>query len=176
MKVNNNNNNYYYCEWWIAPPRFSRSAAPAPQRKVAWYRSSWEETSFRGGDNNKQWTQATASWGWTEESVVRSSVSGLRRPRCHIHLLEDGIADLQVSWGGRSHRQHTSTLIWKVWLFIVAASSIFDDCNFVVAGVTRRHSTLNRRLTRDLLVTPLHSGVTRCRLLFASHRREYSIK
>lgn len=129
-----------------------------------------------GGDNNKQWTQATASWGWTEESVVRSSVSGLRRPRCHIHLLEDGIADLQVSWGGRSHRQHTSTLIWKVWLFIVAASSIFDDCNFVVAGVTRRHSTLNRRLTRDLLVTPLHSGVTRCRLLFASHRREYSIK
>lgn len=49
---------------------------------------------------------------------------------CHIHLLEDGIADLQVAGEEPSIADVDAYL--DVWLFIVTASSIFDGCNFMV--------------------------------------------
>lgn len=45
-------------------------------------------------------------------------------------MLEDGIADLQVAGEEPSIADVDAYL--DVWLFIVTASSIFDDCNFVV--------------------------------------------
>lgn len=57
-----------------------------------------------------------------------SSCPVLGRPR-HVHLLEDGIADLQVAGEEPSIAGVDAYL--SVWLFIVTASSIFD-CNFVV--------------------------------------------
>lgn len=51
---------------------------------------------------------------------------------CHIHLLEDGIADLQVAGEEPSIADVDAYL--DVWLFIVTASSIFYDCNFMVTA------------------------------------------
>ncbi len=52
---------------------------------------------------------------------------------CHIHLSGDGIADLQVAGEEPSIADVDAYL--DVWLFIVAALSIFDDCNFVVPAI-----------------------------------------
>lgn len=64
--------------------------------------------------------------------------SGFRLSRsptaaCHIHLSGDGIADLQVAGEEPSIADVDAYL--DVWLFIVTASSIFDDFNFVVPSI-----------------------------------------
>ena len=57
------------------------------------------------------------------------SLSGAPTAACHIHLLEDGIADLQVAGEEPSVADVDAYL--DVWLFIVTASSIYNDCKFV---------------------------------------------
>lgn len=80
--------------------------------------------------NKKQQTEQNAAGSPADERG--STLLAPRAPAaaCHIHSLEDGIADLQVAGAEPSIADVDAYL--DVWLFIVTASSIFDDCNFVV--------------------------------------------
>lgn len=66
---------------------------------------------------------------------------------CHIHSSGDGTADLQVA--GEEPSMADVDAYLDVWLFIVSASSIFDDSNFVVTDVLLR----NYRLCRDTFLS-----------------------
>lgn len=68
--------------------------------------------------------------GWKKWPFYSCTQFSFSDSLCHIHLLEDGIADLQVAGEEPSIADVDAYL--DVWLFIVTASSIFDGCNFMV--------------------------------------------
>ena len=99
---------------------------------------SFEETSF--GDR-----KYVGFFQRSEDSVAVAP----RAPAaaCHIRSSGDGTADLQVA--GEEPSMADVDAYLDVWLFIVSASSIFDDSNFVVTDVVLR----NYRFCRDTFLS-----------------------
>lgn len=75
------------------------------------------------------------SVSWIVRRIFFFKRFALRAPAAtrHIHLLRDGIADLQVA--GEEPSMAAVDAYLDVWLFIETASSIFDDSNFVVTAI-----------------------------------------